>query len=107
MVLAVISEHLVGTRYYLFFFFFKYTFSPFLTTTLQKRPSAEGDTEAEAPQVTELETTPQEPNQGRRCLSQMPCCRSGSQSRLQGDTGPTVSHALLLLPLPASLFMLI
>lgn len=40
MVLAVISEHLVGTRYYLFFFFFKYTFSPFLTTTLQKRPSA-------------------------------------------------------------------
>lgn len=57
MVVAVISEHLVGTRYYLFFPP-PYTFSPFLTVTLQKRPSAEGNTEAEATQVTGLETTP-------------------------------------------------
>lgn len=65
MVLAAIfsfSEHLVGTRYYLFFFF-SYTFSPFLPITLWRCPSAEGNTEAEATQVTELETAPHEPNQ--------------------------------------------
>lgn len=71
MVLATISWG-SGRNQILPLIFFPYTFSPFLTITLQRCPSADGDTEAKATKVTELEAILQKNNQSQRCPSHTP-----------------------------------
>lgn len=71
---------------------FPYTFSPFLTITLQRCPSAEGDTEAKATQVTELEAIPQKTNQGQWCPSHAPSHRRSDRRPVSKETQAPASR---------------